>query len=82
MRALALRDAIRELDAEFGAGFAKRHPELAAACIHAEALSEIAAALREVAVNGRSDHPLQSQTLRGIETALSEIAAALDGPRR
>ena len=37
----------------------------------------LARAIDRLAENARSDHPLQSCTLDGIERALAEIAAAL-----
>src|SRR6266576_3671821 len=76
-----LKFAVEQIDHVFGTGYAKTHPELVAAFIHADGMCEaaemIARSLDCVAENVRSDHPLMAESFSGMTQALEWIASAI-----
>ena len=86
-----LHSAIDCIDERLGKGYAKQHPELIGAFMQAaaidlgtaviaraiESLGAVADAISGLDESLRSDHPLQSETLDGIENALNSIASAI-----
>jgi hypothetical protein len=93
-----LHSAIDCIDERLGKGYAKVHPELIGAFMQTSAMdlgaaviaraienigvSAISSAIEELQESLRSDHPLQGQTLDGIESALSSIASAIKDATR
>jgi hypothetical protein len=76
-----LLSAVHDIDEVLGKGYARAHPELMAAFIQTAALdfgaAVIARAIEGLAEPLRSDHPLQGETLDGLESALNAIADAI-----
>lgn len=76
-----LKFAVEHIDHVFGPGYAKAHPELVAAFIQADGMSDaaemICRSLDCVAENVRSDHPLMGETFDGLKGALEWIASAI-----
>lgn len=85
--------AIVDIDEKLGKGYAKEHPELIAAYMQTSAL-DLGTSIMARAIDNlveklpdaerllevlRTDHPLQGQTLDGIEQALLAIAEKSDG---
>jgi hypothetical protein len=66
-----LDQTIRRIDEAFGAGYAKRHPELVAALVQAAAFDRVARAIRS--------HPAAGDLARKFLLAeLTELTEALD----
>lgn len=70
-----LDDAVESIDTQFGVGAARLKPELIAGFMIAASLAGSAAYFASRIPEG--DHPLQGETLSGIEQALNSIAEAL-----
>jgi hypothetical protein len=92
-----LHSAIDHIDDRLGKGYAKQHPELIAAFMQTSAIdlgaAVIARAIESIttAINAnfdgiveasRSDHPLQAETLSGIEDAVNHIAEAIGSNKK
>jgi hypothetical protein len=77
-----LKFAVEQIDHVFGTGYAKAHPELVAAFIHADGMAHaahvIGTSIDGLAENVRSDHPLMAETFSGITQALEDMADAID----
>jgi hypothetical protein len=75
-----------DLDGIFGAGFAKRHPEVIGAYMQTAALNFTAGLLadkiEDLHESLRSDHPLQGETFASIAAALECIAEKLGATER
>jgi hypothetical protein len=76
-----LKFAVENIDHVLGSGYAKAHPELIAAFIHADGLAQAGYAIRNsidnLAENIRTDHPLMGETFVEITQALGWIASAI-----
>jgi hypothetical protein len=67
----SLQELIKELDADMGEGFCKKHPNLLGRALIASELHYLADTLR-------TDHPLFGSTLSGMEKGLGRIAEAIN----
>jgi hypothetical protein len=70
-----IRDAVEDIDAILGQGYAKAHPELIGAYMQSVAIEDAADTIAQALNNIRTDHPLMGET--GIASALGEIAEGL-----
>ena len=73
-----LQELIKELDADMGMGFCKKHPNLLGRALIASELHFLADTLRSMEDTLRTDHPLFGSTMSGMEKGLGRIAEAIN----